>query len=538
MNSYREKIDAYIDSKKEEMLEDLKKLVRINSQKGPAEEGKPFGAGPAAAVAAAQELMERYGLTVRNYENYVVTGDLEASGPGIDTSLADAAENSGAHVSGASGTAQKGLDILAHLDVVPVTEDWMVTQPFEPKIVDGRIYGRGTADDKGPAIAALYALRAIRELGIPMKKGVRLVLGSDEECGSSDLAYYYGIEQEAPYTFTPDADFPVINIEKGRMEGKFQAKFADAAKKDKPVDAPEQENPEYGNSAGELQRNDGDDKAKAPQPRILSLKSGDKANVVPGRATLILEGLPEETVRTAADTVTKETGVTFEITMLCDDAQLRIDARGQAAHASTPQEGKNALTATLRLTAKLAEQNAALERTAGVDALLALDRLFPYEDTCGRALGVYREEAQSGAVTLCFSILDYTPERLSGTFDARLPIGCTEENTKKPIMEALAQHGIQLSDRPMTKPHCVPGDSDFVRILLDSYEHYTGIKGEPISTGGGTYVHGLERGVAFGCMTPDVDNHMHGDDEFMVIDRLLMSVKIFADAIVRICNEL
>ncbi len=556
MHKYNEMIDSYIDGKKEEMLEDLKTLVRINSQKGPAEEGKPFGAGPAAALAAAQELMGRYGLTVKNYENYVVTGDLEA-----EASSADAAGNAGTADSEKNGAAGKGLDILAHLDVVPVTEDWTVTQPFEPKIADGRIYGRGTADDKGPAIAALYALRAIRELGIPMKKGVRLVLGSDEECGSSDLAYYYGIEQEAPYTFTPDADFPVINIEKGRLEGEFQAEFADTEEKDTFVSTQGQESLGYSNSAGGLQRNGADD--KTPQPRVLSLKSGDKANVVPGRATLILEGLSEDAVRFAAGAVTEETGVTFEITKLCDDAprndnnpgeepehdetgsakpfeseQLCIDARGQAAHASTPQEGKNALTATLRLVARLAAENTGLARTAGLDALLALEHLFPYEDTCGKSLGVYCEEEQSGAVTLCFSILDYTPERLRGTFDARLPIGCTEENTKQPIMEALAKHGIQLGDRPMTKPHCVPGDSDFVKILLDSYEHYTGIKGEPISTGGGTYVHELERGVAFGCMTPDVDNHMHGDDEFMVIDRLVMSAKIFADAIVRICNEL
>ncbi len=77
-----------------------------------------------------------------------------------------------------------------------------------------------------------------------------------------------------------------------------------------------------------------------------------------------------------------------------------------------------------------------------------------------------------------------------------------------------------------------------MKTLLGSYERYTGIKGEPLSTGGGTYVHYLDRGVAFGCMTPDVDNHMHGDDEFMVIDTLLMSAKIFADAMIKICNDL
>lgn len=241
---YREKIDAYIDSKKDEMLEDLKTLVRINSQRGRAEEGKPFGDGPAKVIAAAEGLMKQYGLQTTNYDNYVVTGDF--------------------------GTQEKALDILAHLDVVPVTEDWTVTEPFQPKVVDGRIYGRGTADDKGPAIAALYALRAIRELGLPMKKSVRLILGSDEECGSGDLEYYYAKEQEAPYTFTPDADFPLINIEKGSFKGEFSADF--------PVED-----------------------AKA---YVVSFTSGDKVNVVPARAELVVAGVEAAVVEEAAARVT------------------------------------------------------------------------------------------------------------------------------------------------------------------------------------------------------------------------------------------
>ncbi|MCD7955560.1 MAG: M20/M25/M40 family metallo-hydrolase [Lachnospiraceae bacterium] len=540
MSLYKEQINSYIDGKKEQMLEDLAALVRIDSQKGAASEGKPFGEGPAAVLAAAQKLMAEYGLSVKNYENYVVTGDLFADGGAVES--------------------QKGLDILAHLDVVPVTEDWTVTQPFEPKIVDGKIYGRGTADDKGPAIAALYALRAIHDLKIPMKKGVRLVLGSDEECGSGDLRYYYGIEKEAPYTFTPDADFPVINIEKGRLEADFTAKFAD-------VPCLSGTNPAAvandASEAGSCLKTDGNTGAGTYSasgtfvlPRVLSLRSGDKANVVPGRAALVLEGVSKAAARAAADEAEKETGVSFTITEETTAAPgentgastegaasektasvLRIEARGLSAHASTPQEGRNALTATTRLVAKLA-LSGSLAQSEGLNALLAIDRLFPYEDTCGRALGIYREEEQSGAVTMCLSILNYTPECLKGTFDSRLPIGCTEENTKCPIQERLAENGIHLEDQPMTRPHCVPGDSDFVKILLDSYELYTGVRGTPLSTGGGTYVHNLERGVAFGCMTPDVDNHMHGDDEFMVIERLLTSAKIFAEAVIRICNEL
>ena len=467
---YREKIDAYIDSKKDEMIEDLKTLVRIDSQRGRAKEGKPFGDGPAKVVAAAEGLMKQYGLQTTNYDNYVVTGDF--------------------------GTQEKALDILAHLDVVPVTEDWTVTEPFQPKVVDGRIYGRGTADDKGPAIAVLYALRAIRELGLPMKKSVRLILGSDEECGSGDLEYYYAKEQEAPYTFTPDADFPLINIEKGSFKGEFSADFP----------------------------------AEDAKAYVVSFTSGDKVNVVPARATLVVAGVEAAVVEEAAARVTAQTNVAF-ITESQADGTVKVSARGVAAHASTPAEGKNALTATLRLITALP-----LDATKGLTALLGLEALFPYEDTGGKQAGIDRENEESGALTLCFSIMDYTPEHLHAIFDARLPIGCTKENTSYPVKEALAQYGITLDNDELREPHCVPGDSWFVQTLLGSYERYFGKKGKALSTGGGTYVHELERGVAFGCMVPEVDNHMHGDDEFMEIEMLLRSAKIFADAILKICN--
>lgn len=467
---YREKIDAYIDSKKDEMIEDLKTLVRIDSQRGRAKEGKPFGDGPAKVVAAAEGLMKQYGLQTTNYDNYVVTGDF--------------------------GTQEKALDILAHLDVVPVTEDWTVTEPFQPKVVDGRIYGRGTADDKGPAIAALYALRAIRELVLPMKKSVRLILGSDEECGSGDLEYYYAKEQEAPYTFTPDADFPLINIEKGSFKGEFSADFP----------------------------------AEDAKAYVVSFTSGDKVNVVPARATLVVAGVEAAVVEEAAARVTAQTNVAFT-TESQADGTVKVSAKGVAAHASTPAEGKNALTATLRLITALP-----LDATKGLTALLGLEALFPYEDTCGKQAGIDRENEESGALTLCFSIMDYTPEHLHAIFDARLPIGCTKENTSYPVKEALAQYGITLDNDELREPHCVPGDSWFVQTLLGSYERYFGKKGKALSTGGGTYVHELERGVAFGCMVPEVDNHMHGDDEFMEIEMLLRSAKIFADAILKICN--
>ncbi len=461
------KIEDFIDSHKEEMLEDLKSLVRIPSVRGSAQPGKPYGEGPAQAVEKARELMEKYGLQTKNYENYVVTGDFNDR--------------------------EKQLDILAHLDVVPVTADWTVTEPFEPKIVDGRMYGRGTADDKGPAIAALYALRAIRECGVVLSKNVRLILGADEECGSSDLAYYYEREKEAPMSFTPDADFPVINIEKGRLAKEF-------------------------GSVVEKQRRG---------PALLALHGGDKVNVVPANAWARVKGVPAPVVeqRIKEDT----TGVQF--TMAEREGDIEIRAKGAAAHASTPELGKNAICALLSFVADLP-----LKYDANWEVASALAALFPYGDTDGRALGIQMSDEISGALTMNLGVLDFDGNYWKGEFDSRIPLCGTDQNVTEVIREKMERARVIMEDGGMTAPHHVPADSELVRTLLDCYEHYTGIKGEPRAIGGGTYVHELARGVAFGCMSDDVDNHMHGDDEFVLIDVLTMSAKIFADAICRLCG--
>ena len=465
----RELIDAWLDARRDDMVEDVKNLVKIDSQRTEALPGKPYGEGAAKAVAAAEELMKGYGFKVTNYDNYVVTGDF--------------------------GGEEKALDILAHLDVVPVTEDWTVTAPFEPIEKDGKLYGRGTADDKGPAVAAIYAVRAIKELGLPMKKGVRIILGSDEECGSSDLEYYYSKEVEAPYTFSPDADFPLINVEKARLAKTFCAETTES-------DA---------------------------LPRVLSFNSGAKVNVVPANAEVKLLGASKAEVEAAAQKVQEATGVAFTVAEEAD--VVTVSAKGVAAHGSTPEHGKNALVAMLVLVKDLQ-----LAQTEGLERLLSVLKLFPYGDTTGEALGVAMSDEVSGALSSCLSILNYDGKVLEGAFDMRAPICATNENLTDVVRSKMEAEKITMEAGELTPAHYVPEDSRLVQTLLESYELYTGIKGKPLYTGGGTYVHELERGVAFGCATVGVDNRMHGDDEFMEIDVIVKSAKIFADAILKLCN--
>lgn len=466
---YKEQITQFIDSHKEEMIKDICTLCRINSERMTPSEGKPYGEGPAAALEAAIEMAKGYGFAVRNYDNYVMTADLNAG--------------------------EKQLDILAHLDVVPAGEGWQVTAPFEPVVKDGRLYGRGTADDKGPAVAGIYAMRAVKELGLPIKKNVRLILGTDEECGSSDIAEYYKVEKEAPMTFSPDAEFPVINTEKGRLPGKFSASF-------EPSEA---------------------------MPRLVSLNAGIKVNVVPGKAKAVVAGLSVEEMEKTAKAVQEETGISFTFEEAEDG--IRITAQGAGAHASTPQEGKNALTGLVAYIIRLP-----LAPCPQLEAMKSLAELFPHGDTCGKALGIDMEDEISGALTLAFDLLEVKADSLEGVFDCRSPLCANEDNALKVAKKRMADKGLILHADAMGEPHHVAGDSLFVKTLLKAYEEYTGLEGSCQSTGGGTYVHHLKNGVAFGAAMPGTDNRMHGADEFAVVDELLTSAKIFAQVIVDLCS--
>lgn len=466
---YKNEIEDYIDTHRDEMIEDICTLCRINSEKMPYVEGKPFGEGAYQALQAALDMAEGYGFSITNYDNYVGTADLNDK--------------------------DRQLDILAHLDVVPAGEGWTVTAPFSPVVKEGSIYGRGTADDKGPAVAALYAMRAVKDLGIPLRKNVRLILGTDEECGSSDIKHYYGREEEAPMTISPDSEFPVTNTEKGRLEGHFNASFP-------PSQA---------------------------LPRLVKLEAGIKANVVPGKAKAAVEGLEGKGLEEMAEAVEKETGISF--TFRKTGSVMEVTAQGAGAHASTPQEGKNALTGLLVFLTRLP-----LAECAQLSCVRSLLTLFPHGDTCGKAVGIAMEDELSGPLTLAFSMLTVEEDSLKGVFDSRCPVCSNEDNVLKVVKKAMGEVGITLENDSMIPPHHVDGESHFIKTLLSVYEEYTGLEGSCQATGGGTYVHNLKNGVAYGASMPGTDNRMHGADEFAVVDHLLTGAKIFAQVIVELCG--
>ena len=370
---------------------------------------------------------------------------------------------------------------------------WTVTEPYEPIEVDGMLYGRGTDDDKGPVAAVLLAMQAVRDLGVPLKKNVRLLLGTDEESGSGDIAYYYSKEPYAPCTFSPDGEFPVINLEKGSYKPVFTKTWA----------------------------------AESATPRVKELHGGFRINVLPPEAECLVAGLSAEAAQPYCDKAAAETGVTYVLTQRGDD--LHILCKGKGAHASTPEEGVNAITGLIHLLCMLP-----LAKVGSTAALHALNALFPHGDSAGKALGIAQADEMSGPLTLAFSLLELNDTGLSGQFDSRVPVCANEDNCKAVAEAAFAKFGF-AAEGGMQAPHYTPADTPLVSTLLKCYEQYSGRKGECLAIGGGTYVHDIPGGVAFGCAMPGFNGNMHGADEHTCIADQLTAAKIFTQAIIDLC---
>ena len=463
------RISDWIDAHRDELIADVSALVAVKSVRSDPRPGMPFGEGCARALDTALEICARHGFSAKNYDNYAGTADLNDKAP--------------------------MLDILAHLDVVGEGDGWD-TDPYTATLKDdGCIYGRGTDDDKGPLVAALYAMRCVKELGLPMKYNTRLVMGTDEESGSGDLEYYFSKEKSAPNTFSPDASFPVYNTEKGGYKPTFTQKW----------DATE------------------------AVPRVVHFDGGYRINVLPANAKALVSGLGASDILPLISETAEKMNVKLSVSD--KDGLTEISVSGSNAHASTPDEGNNGITALIALLGLLP-----LADCGSTRALEALGVMFPHGDGLGKALGIAQRDDISGELTVAFSLLTMSDTGVSGRFDSRVPICADDDNCRKVVEDEMRKYGFDCRGE-MEKPHHTPEDTPFVQSLLRCYEAYTGEKGQCLSMGGGTYVHDIEGGVAFGAGFPGFVSNLHSANERASVDSLLKSAKIFAAVIADMCME-
>ena len=437
--NYRKLLDKYHD----EMLETLQEFCAIPSEYDENTKSvlKPFGENVDKALKFIGQLGAKNGFNVDYCDGYATEMTI--------------------------GTGNRLIGIYAHADVVPATGDWS-NPPYEPIVKDGNIYARGTSDDKGPLVAAFYATKALHEAGLLKDFRVRIVVGGDEERGSSCLEHYFEVmHKEGPtFGFTPDSDFPLIYGEKGIVD--FYPQIS----------------------------------VKIPQ--IKAIHGGIVTNAVCDKVTVEMKHdeafeayLKAQNIQ---HSIVKE-GIVFE---------------GQTCHGSTPAEGVNAGLICLKAIGdyyKIPE----LSKIGG-----------DLSDTTGKTFGCYTSSKLLGDSTFCVGIVNYEKGILSFTVNFRYG----ETTNNKEIVDRFdAYFGTRSEMKEPSKHLLYDPKSELVQRLLKAYRKETKDKRPPLTTGGGTYAKHAPNTVAFGALFPGRVSVMHEPDEYMPLEDFYLSAVIYARAI-------
>lgn len=372
------------------------------------------------------------------------------------------------------GEGKETLGVLAHLDVVPAGEGW-TWPPFGAEIHNGRIYARGVVDNKGPAVSALYALAAVREAGIKLTRRVRIILGCDEEIGWDCIARYKQTEPDPDLAFSPDADYPVVNAERGILQVRYEKKY----------------------------------------PSALRIDCGTAANVIPGTAsaTLPKPALPFS--------------LPPELTGSFEENTLTVTGRG--GHASLPALAFNALQGLLQA---LVVQDLPPEDAKTVRALAVLLGMDQHGERMGIAL-----TDDSGRLTLVPSILQADAEGMALEMDCRYPLSQTAEGLLATWDALFCEIGFSRTVTHGKAGHFVPEDSELVSGLLKVYTQYMERDARPLAIGGGTYARAFVGAVGFGPVPEGGASQCHMPDESMSLKELRTNTILLAEAICELAGE-
>ncbi len=376
---------------------------------------------------------------------------------------------------------------LTHLDVVPAGENWDC-EPFALTIKDGKLLGRGVADDKGCALVTLYCLRILKECGIEGKNTVRAIFGTDEEVGMTDVVAYFAKEDMPDMSFTPDSNYGICAAEKGILQLEISSKHQN-----------------YG--------------------LLTEFKGGTATNAVPDKAYVLLNCTENDDNQLMRLADAREDEGEYEFMYTIDG--LKIVHKGKAAHACEPHLGKNAI---LELT-DLLVSNFSLEALGNLINFVST-RIKLESD--GNSLGMKMRDSQSGELTLTLSTINIDEECAKATIDIRYPVTFGGKELIRRVKKAAEQENVDVKILSHTLPLCLDDTKPIIPILKDSYKEVMGEDPLMYSTGGGTYARKLgSNGVAFGPVFPGEDARLHNSNEGISEESFWKHAQICLEAMYR-----
>ena len=453
---------------KEDLLKDLFDLLSVRSILGTdITEETPFGSGPREALDLILSFGKRDGYKTKLVENKA--GHIEV------------------------GEGEELFGILGHVDVVPVVEaDW-TSHPFKPEIRDGKIFARGSLDDKGPTMAAYYAVKLLDKLGVKWNKRVRVIVGSDEETGFRCVEAYFKHEEQPASGFTPDAMFPLVYAEKARATFDHKLKFV-----------LEDGNYNY---------------------KLVRFNGGQVLNMVIASAKAELVGEVSD-IKEKFENFLAQEKLDGEVTV---EDTIKLTLKGKAAHGSTPQYGINGATKLAEFLSTLGLDNNGKNFVNYIVEKLA-------NDPFGEKLGIDYSDNEMGEATYNYGILDYDLEKKVGivSTDCRHPM----KFDLVARLNGVKVDNIDIEVTSTKEAHYVPKDDELVTTLMDVYRKHTGdTKNDAFVLGGGTYARCLKKGVAFGLLFPGKEDTMHQANEYLEVEDLLLATAIYAEGIYKLCCE-
>lgn len=471
--------------RKDDLIKDLQGLLKIKSvlDEENATEVAPLGKGIKEALQYLLNLGEEDGFTAKNVGN--LAGHLEM------------------------GNGEELIGILCHVDVVPEGDGWSV-DPYGAEIKDEKIYARGSSDDKGPTMAAYYAMKIVKELGLPLEKRVRMIIGTDEESEWRCVKHYFKHEEMPGAGFAPDADFPIIYAEKGIADYDIVQKVQQGRLKCKPS----------------LKTAD----VEKEKFQLLSFHSGRRYNMVPDHAKAILIIDEEQTgiIQRFNDMLRK-----WELkgNYYVESGKLILELEGVSAHGMEPKNGKNAGLLLAKFLTDLP-----LDKQGNQFISFATNYLF--EKSRGEGFDIQYQDEITGELTINVGKLDYDQTN-GGRFglNMRYPVTFDMEKGKSSLEKLTTEEKFSIENFSDSKPHHVDENDKLIQTLKKVYEEQTGEKAELLSIGGGTYARSLKSGVAFGALFPGRPDVMHQKDEYMFIEDLLKATAIYAQAVYELAGK-
>ena len=451
---------------KDELIKDLQDSIRIKSVEEEAKPGMPFGEGPAKALEHFLSVGEKLGFKAENFDNYA------------------------GHIDFGTDDQEEMVGILGHVDVVPEGTGWD-HDPYGAEIVDNKMFGRGTLDDKGPMMICLYAMKALKDAGVPLKRKVRMILGANEETGWGCMKHYFE-KLQMPHpavSFTPDSEFPVTFAEKGILRALFKVKT------------------------------DAD----------IAVKAGNVFNAVPESTTITLPLSYKEAIERELPLYNedKENKVSFEIA----ENKIVVTSKGVAAHAAHPSLGYNSLSALMIFLGRLnIKENGFKEMVKFFNVKIQME-------FNGKLLGVNLVDEPSGEITINFGKCYVEDGELNVSMDMRYPVTFNAEDIKEKLFAALEEYGLTFNPLKEEKPLYVPKDNFLVKTLMEVYQDMTGdMESQPISTGGGTYAKAVSNCVAFGALLKGTPDTMHQKNECIDLSTLDTLMPLFIETIYRLAK--